>query len=45
MKYCNMCGWKLDYISHSFQDQVKEIRGEKKKSGYWKCPNCSTIIK
>ena len=45
MKYCKKCGWKMDYIPRSFIEQVREIRGEQVKRGYWKCPNCSTIIK
>jgi hypothetical protein len=45
MKYCKKCGWKLEYIPHSFIEQIKEIKGEVKRRGIWKCPKCNNIIK
>jgi hypothetical protein len=35
----------MDYQIHSFQEQINEILGKQKKSGYWICPNCRTIKK
>ena len=38
---CKKCGWELEYIPRSFQEQIREIRGGQKRKGYWRCPNCS----
>ena len=45
MKYCMKCGWIMEYIPRSFQEQIKEHIEEQKKQGYWICPNCGTIKK
>ena len=36
---CKKCGWELEYIPRSFQEQIKEIIREQKRKGYWRCPN------
>ena len=37
---CKECGWELEYIPCSFQEQIREIMGELERKGYWRCPNC-----
>ena len=37
---CKKCGWELEYIPRSFQEQTREIIGEQDRKGYWMCPNC-----
>ena len=38
---CKKCGWELEYIPRSFQEQIREIIGEQDRKGYWRCPNCN----
>ena len=35
----------MEYRPRSYQEHIKEIIGEQKKRGYWKCPNCGSIKK
>ena len=44
LKYCNKCGWMMEYRPRSFQEYIQEIIGDKDKRGYWKCPNCGSMI-
>jgi len=37
---CKKCGWRLEYIPRSFQEQIREIIEGQKRKGYWRCPNC-----
>jgi rubredoxin len=37
---CEKCGWELIYIPRSFQEQIKEIIREQRRTGYWMCPDC-----
>jgi len=41
---CKKCGWMLEYIPRSFQEQIEENIGGQKKKGYWRCPNCNFKI-
>jgi ribosomal protein L34E len=40
MKYCKKCGWMLEYIPRSFQEQIKEVIDGQERKGYWRCPSC-----
>ena len=37
---CKKCGWMLEYIPRSFQEQIKEVIAGQERKGYWRCPNC-----
>lgn len=37
---CKKCGWELEYVPRSFQEQVIEIIEGQKRKGYLLCHNC-----
>jgi len=39
---CKKCGWVLEYVPHSFREQIEEIIGGQDRRGYWRCPNCNS---
>jgi len=45
MKYCNKCGWKMEYKPTSFQEYIKEVIEGKFEKGYYECPKCGMILK
>ena len=45
MRYCRKCGWSLEYVPRSFQEQIKELIEGQSRTGYWKCYNCGSITK